>query len=94
MFLFVLVSEGASLPIVEDPSENAQSSLTENVGRGRKWKRNEHNWKKNIRKCLQNSGKEFQSDNGWRYIPAKTFSMNFDSHCSRRCPEKFPKELS
>ncbi|KAJ8867353.1 hypothetical protein PR048_031154 [Dryococelus australis] len=55
--------------------------------RGRKMTKCEENWLKTKRKRCRNSGETYTTAKN-KFVPAKTFTSNFDCKCSRECPEK------
>lgn len=59
--------------------------------KSRKRKRQPEKWQKNVKKCLKNSGKSYQTLKG-RTIPAKTLKTPCTTDCRLKCREKIDED--
>ncbi|KAJ8722458.1 hypothetical protein PYW07_003638 [Mythimna separata] len=95
MVLDSLVQEADVLPIVNEPSAVENVTPTEQNlqnKKGKRKRRQEGNWKKNVAKRLRNSSKSYQSVKTKKNIPERILKSPCKENCAFKCQSNITDE--
>lgn len=85
----LVASDTNNIPQIDSSINSVQFVQQDLSNRGRKRKRNEHNWRKKLMKRLKNSGQSYESTVIKKIIPERKMDKPCSERCKLRCSTLF-----